>query len=76
MDFVANQGNRRYYIQSAFAMPDETKVRQETASLARIDDSFKKIIVVKDDIMPKRDENGIVTIDIMDFLLKDNFLEL
>ena len=76
VDFVANQGNRRYYIQSAFAMPDEAKIRQETASLTRIDDSFKKIIVVKDDIMPKRDENGIVTIGIMDFLLRDNSLEL
>ena len=45
------------YISTVFAMPDETKVRQETASLARIDDSFKKIIVVKDDIMPKRGDD-------------------
>ncbi len=75
VDFVANQGNRRYYIQSAFAMPDETKTRQETASLTRIDDSFKKIIVVKDDIMPKRDENGIVTMGIMDFLLHHDSLD-
>ena len=75
VDFVANQGNKRYYIQSAFAMPDEAKVRQETASLTRIDDSFKKIIVVKDDIMPKRDENGIVTIGIMDFLLRPDSLD-
>ena len=75
VDFVANQGNKRYYIQSAFAMPDEAKVRQETASLTRIDDSFKKIIVVKDDIMPKRDENGIVTIGIMDFLLRSDSLD-
>ena len=75
VDFVANQGNKRYYIQSAFAMPDEAKVRQETASLTRIDDSFKKIIVVKDDIMPKRDEYGIVTIGIMDFLLRPDSLD-
>ena len=75
VDFVANQGNRRYYIQSAFAMPDEMKVKQETASLTRINDSFKKIIVVKDDIMPKRDENGIVTIGIMDFLLRPDSLD-
>ena len=75
MDFVANQGSKRYYIQSAFALPDEAKVRQETASLTRIDDSFKKIIVVKDDIMPKRDENGIVTIGIMDFLLHPDSLD-
>lgn len=75
VDFVANQGNKRYYIQSAFAIPDEAKVRQETASLTRIDDSFKKIIVVKGDIMPKRDENGIVTIGIMDFLLRPDSLD-
>ena len=75
VDFVANLGNRRYYIQSAFAMPDEAKIRQETASLIRIDDSFKKIIVVGDDIMPKRDDNGIVTIGIMDFLLRPDSLD-
>lgn len=75
VDFVANQGSKRYYIQSAFALLDEAKVRQETASLTRIDDSFKKIIVVKDDIMPKRDENGIVTIGIMDFLLRPDSLD-
>lgn len=75
VDFVANQGNRRYYIQSALAMPDEAKIRQETASLTRINDSFKKIIVVKDDIMPKRDENGIMTIGIMDFLLRPDSLD-
>ena len=75
VDFVANQGNRRYYIQSALSMPDEAKIRQETASLTRINDSFKKIIVVKDDIMPKRDENGIMTIGIMDFLLHPDSLD-
>ena len=75
VDFVANQGNNRYYIQSAFAMPDEAKEEQERASLERINDSFKKIIVVKDDIMPKRDENGIVTIGIMDFLLHPDSLD-
>ncbi len=72
---MANQGNRRYYIQSAFAMPDEAKIRQETVSLTRIDDSFKKIIVVGGDIMPKRDENGIVTIGIMDFLLHPDCMD-
>ena len=75
VDFVANQGSRRYYIQSAFAMPDEAKVMQETSSLVRIDDSFKKVIVIKDDIMPKRDENGIMTIGIMDFLLHPDSLD-
>jgi predicted AAA+ superfamily ATPase len=75
VDFVVNQGSQRYYIQSAFAMPDEEKVKQESASLLRIGDSFKKIIVVKDDIMPKRDEKGILTIGIMDFLLNPGSLD-
>ena len=75
VDFVANQGNKRYYIQSAFTLPDETKMRQETASLTRIGESFMKIIVVGDDIMPKRDENGIVTIGLMDFLLRPDCLD-
>lgn len=75
VDFVANQGSLRYYIQSAFAMPDEDKIKQETASLLKINDSFRKIIIVKDDIMPKRDENGIVTIGIKDFLLNHNSLD-
>lgn len=75
VDFVANQGSKRYYIQSAFALPDEAKIRQETAALIRIDDSFKKIIVVRDDIMPKRDDNGIMTIGIIDFLLRSDSLD-
>lgn len=75
VDFVANQASKRYYIQSALALPDESKLRQETASLNRIDDSFKKIIVVKDDIMPKRDDKGIVTMGIMDFLLNPDSLD-
>jgi len=75
VDFVVNQGSQRYYIQSAFAIPDEEKLKQESASLLKINDSFKKIIVVKDDIMPKRDENGILTIGIMDFLLNSNSLD-
>lgn len=69
VDFVANQGSRRYYIQSAFVMPTDAKERQESASLLNIDDSFKKIIVVKDYIQPKRNENGIVTLGLIDFLL-------
>lgn len=75
VDFVANQGSKRYYIQSAFMMPTMEKKEQESASLLRIPDSFKKIIVVKDDIMPKRDENGIVTIGVMDFLLNPDSLD-
>ena len=74
VDFVANQGSQRYYIQSAFIMPTEAKERQESASLLNINDSFKKIIIVKDYIQPKRNENGIVTIGLIDFLLKPELL--
>ncbi|MCH5319573.1 MAG: ATP-binding protein [Paramuribaculum sp.] len=74
VDFVANQGSQRYYIQSAFIMPTDAKKRQESASLLNIDDSFKKIIIVKDYIQPKRNENGIVTIGLIDFLLKPELL--
>lgn len=75
VDFVANQGSKRYYIQSAFMMPTREKQEQESASLRHIDDSFKKIIVVKDDIMPKRDDSGIVTMGILDFLLNPDSLD-
>jgi len=69
VDFVANHGSQRYYIQSAFIMPTDAKERQESASLLNIDDSFKKIIIVKDYIKPKRNEEVIVTIGLIDFLL-------
>lgn len=74
VDFVANQGSQRYYIQSAFMMPTDAKERQESASLLNIDDSFKKIIIVKDHIKPKRNEDGIITIGLIDFLLKPELL--
>lgn len=69
VDFVVNEGSQKYYIQSALAMPDEEKRKQEMASLLRIGDSFKKIIIVKDDIKPWTDENGIITMGLMDFLM-------
>ena len=59
VDFVVNRGNIRYYIQSALALNSEEKKEQEINSLKRIDDSFKKIVVVKDDIIPRYDEQGI-----------------
>ena len=74
VDFVVNQGSQRYYIQSAFAMPTIEKEAQESASLLLINDSFKKIIIVKDDIKPKRNEKGIWTIGLKDFLLDKNSL--
>ena len=76
IDFIANLGSRRYYIQSAFSMPTEEKRIQEKASLIHVRDSFKKIIVVKDVVNITRDEDGITTMSIYDFLLKENSLEL
>ena len=75
VDFVVNEGNHRYYIQSALALPDEEKRKQEMGSLLRINDSFKKIIIVKDDIKPWRDENGILTMGLLDFLMNADSLE-
>ena len=75
VDFVVNEGNQRYYIQSALALPDEEKRKQEMESLLRINDSFKKIIIVKDDIKPWRDENGILTMGLLDFLMNADSLE-
>lgn len=71
VDFVANKGDKRYYIQSAFALPDEQKREQELASLKKINDSFKKIIITRDDIAPYHDDNGVLIIGLMDFLLRD-----
>lgn len=76
IDFIANLGSKRYYIQSAFHMVTEEKRLQEKASLVNVRDSFKKIIVVKDVVNITRDEDGIVTMSIYDFLLKENSLEL
>lgn len=75
VDFVANSGSLRYYIQSALAIPDDEKRRQETASLLKINDAFRKIIIVRDDIKPWIDDNGILTIGLMDFLLQPEWLE-
>lgn len=76
IDFIANLGSKRYYIQSAFSMPTEEKRMQEKASLIHVNDSFKKIILVKDIMNVTRDENGITTMSVYDFLLKENSLEL
>lgn len=75
VDFVCNLGSRRYYIQSAFAIPDREKMDQETASLDRIGDSFKKIIIVGDIIKPWTNEKGYLIMSIYDFLLKADSLE-
>ncbi|MBQ8739375.1 MAG: ATP-binding protein [Clostridia bacterium] len=76
VDFVATKGNKKYYIQSAFSMSSSEKIEQEQRSLKSINDSFKKIIVVRDNIKVRRDDYGIVTIGICNFLLDENSLDL
>lgn len=76
VDFVCNLGSRRYYIQSAYRMESEEKSEQERKSLLKIDDSFKKIIVIGEECPILRDDAGVTTISIYDFLLKENSLEL
>ena len=76
VDFVCNKGNQRYYIQSAFSIPSAEKMAQEQASLDRIDDSFKKIIITQDRTKLWRNEKGYVIMNVLDFLLKENSLEL
>lgn len=76
IDFVANLGSQRYYIQSAFSMPTLEKQIQEKSSLLNVDDSFKKIVIVKDVVNVTRDERGITTMSIYDFLLNEDSLNL
>lgn len=75
VDFIASLGNKRYYIQSAFRLPDEEKLRQEKASLLALSDGFKKIILVKDVMRPRRGDDGILIMSIFDFLLYPHSLE-
>ena len=76
IDFVANKGSKKYYIQSALTVADEEKREQEVHSLKRVGDSFKKIVVVKDNIMPWHDEDGILYVGIEQFLLDENAMEI
>ena len=76
VDFVANMGSKRYYIQSAFSLPDTDKRAQEKASLINVKDSFKKIIIVKDVVKPFHDNDGVLTMSVYDFLLNEHSLEL
>ena len=70
VDFIATNGQEKYYIQSAYRIDDETKRKQELQSLKRIDDSFRKVVIVGDDIAPWTDENGITYIGLLQFLQK------
>lgn len=76
IDFVANKGSKKYYIQSALTVADEDKRQQEVRSLNQVGDSFKKIVVVKDNIIPWHDDKGILYIDIERFLLDENSMDI
>lgn len=76
IDFVCNLGSKRYYVQSAYSLPTEEKIKQEEMSLMKVDDFFKRIIVTGDDVMVHRNEAGITTMSIYDFLLNEKSLDL
>lgn len=75
VDFVCNLGSSRYYIQSAYSLPDEAKRTQEIRPFRKIDDSFRKIVITKDIVQPYYDDYGILTVNIYDFLLDPQILE-
>lgn len=75
VDFICNLGSMKYYIQSAFSIPDEEKRAQEIRPFKKIDDSFKKIVITKDIVPAYYDENGILTMNIYDFLMDEKSLE-
>ena len=76
IDFVCNQGSKRYYIQSAYSIDSREKEKQELRSLIKVNDFFKKIIVVKDDIEPWHNEEGVLIVGIKEFLLNENSLDI
>ena len=75
VDFVVNQGGKRFYIQSALSIADPDKKEQEIESLKRIPDSFSKMVVVRDYLKPWQDENGITYVGIEQFLLNEELLK-
>lgn len=75
IDFVASRGSQKYYLQSAFAMNTPEKIQQEQNSLLHVNDHFKKMIIVRDRMKPRRNEQGIVTVGILNFLLDENSLD-
>lgn len=74
IDFVCNQGSKRYYIQSAYAIPDQAKMEQEQRSLMLTGDFFKRIIITKDTPAPYYNESGVLIMNVYDFLLNENSL--
>ena len=75
VDFVCNLGSRRYYLQSAYRLPDEEKIEQEKRSLRQVKDSFKKIVIVGERMKLRRDDNGIVLMGIYEFLTDYGLLD-
>lgn len=76
IDFIANKGDKRYYIQSAYEISNEEKIRQELQSFRNVDDSFKKIIIQRIPTKPWYNEQGVMYMSIMDFLLNPDSLEI
>ena len=76
IDFVATKGSEKYYIQSAFALANAEKIRQEERGLLTISDSFRKIVIVGDSVKTRRDDKGIVTLGLRNFLLDENSLRV
>ena len=76
IDFVCNKGSKRYYIQSAYAIPDQAKMEQEQRSLMLTGDFFKRIIITKDTPVPHYNENGVLIMSVYDFLLNENSLDI
>lgn len=76
IDFVANQGSKRYYVQSAYAIPNNEKWEQETRPFDKTNDSFKKIVIVEKSMKPRRDEKGYLMMGVKEFLLDLNSLEI
>ena len=76
VDFVCNRGSERVYVQSAYAIPSEAKLAQEQASLMRIHDSFRKVLVVRDNIVPRYNDHGVLMVGVLDFLTDESYLGL
>ena len=76
IDFICNKGSKRYYIQSAYAIPDQAKMEQEQRSLMLTGDFFKRIIITKDTPAPHYNEKGVLIMSVYDFLLDENSLDI
>lgn len=76
VDFVCNKGSKRFYIQSAYALPDKEKMEQEQRSLVNTGDGFKKIIITKDAVAPLYNDKGILVMSVYDFLLNPDSMEI